>query len=288
MGDKHVPTLDIEIKLDVNTEESSSKALQTIIQVLLFQRSQIPFCYEVFQAIVKKLKKELAEIDSSKWKNYQLTKQREIAFNLLCDIQTLFREVTEIAKRSDHDIRAMVLFGSTLYTAKEAFIIKIPKANRKHYPQHHRQRLESALKLLTRQLILSEELRPSGRFVGPTNTFMLLGMSSTCDPEKISRTVEYRSINGYQLPISCQKYVINITIQGASEDELACCRQMDVFSDALQVLTIDDDAKEVPTKPLGRRNELVKNDIMWYQVGRSLKGFNDVLIKGKSIWDGEL
>lgn len=278
-----MPTLDIEINLDVNTEESGSRALQTIIQVLLFQRSQIPFCYEIFQTIVNKLKTELAGIDSSKWKNYQLAKQREVAISLLGDIQALFKEVTEIVKRSDHDIRAMVLFGSTLYTAKEAFIINIPMADKRHYPQHHRQRLEPALKHLTRQLILSEELRPSGRFIGPTNIFMVLGMAATGDPGKLSPQIEYRLLDNYQLPMNCQKYVINVTVQGANEEKLACCRQMDIFSDSLQVLSIDDSQEA----PVDRKqiNELVTRETIWYQVGKSLKGFNDVLIKGKSIWN---
>lgn len=284
METKYVSAIDVEMKLDVNTEESCSRVLQTIIQVLLFQRSQIPFCYEVFKTIVNKLKAEMVRSDSSKWGNYQLVKQRDLAIDMLDNVQTLFKNLAEIVRRSEHDIQAMVLFGSTLYTAKEAFIINIPNVDRKHYPQHHRQGLEAAMKLLTRHIILSEDLRPSGRFVGPTNIFVVLKMPLSHETEQLSTTCEYRLIDGYQLPMNCHKYVINVCIRGACDGKLVCCKQMDVFSDSMQVLKIHDSG-ETSGNTQESTDDLLKKETMWYQIGKGFKGYNDILIRGKSIWN---
>ncbi|XP_062562519.1 uncharacterized protein LOC134226022 [Armigeres subalbatus] len=287
MGTKHVTRLDVEMKLEVNTEESCSRMLQTIIQVLLFQRSQIPFCYEVFKTIVNKLKVDMTAEDPLKWANYQLEKQRDLAIEMLHNIQILFKKLTEIVRHSEHDIQAMLLFGSTLYTVKEAFIINIPIVDRKHYPQNHRQGLDAAMKLLTRQIILSEDLRPSGRLVGPTNIFMVLGMPLLHETEGLSRNCEYNLIEDYQLPINCLKYLINVNIRREGCEGLACCKQMDVFNDSLQCLKIDDSGNNCG-EILKTAGDLTKRDTMWYQIGKAFKGYNDVTIKGKSIWNAGL
>ncbi|XP_065086082.1 uncharacterized protein LOC135708061 [Ochlerotatus camptorhynchus] len=289
MGTKTATVLDVQMNVDIITGESCSKMLQTIVQTLLFQRSQIPFCYQMFRAIVNKIKAEMAGTEESKWGNYQLAKQREVAIKTLEELQTLFKELAVIVENSKQNVQAMVLFGSTVYTAKEAFVINLPMADENHYAQHHRQGLESALKQITKQIILAEELCPSGKFIGPTNTFMLLGLVPMCRTEQSrmsSEVIEYRPIENYQLPASCQKYVIDVSVRGVCNEKLICCKRMNVFSDSFQSMQIEEMKEVMNDKKQQEVHENPEN--MWYQIGKGIKGYKDVLIRGKSIWNDGL
>lgn len=90
MDTKTATVLDVEINMDIITGESCSEMLQTIIQTLLFQRSQIPFYYQMFLARVNQMK-EKGKTEESKWGKYQLSKQRKLAIKSLDELETLFR-----------------------------------------------------------------------------------------------------------------------------------------------------------------------------------------------------
>ncbi|XP_055627859.1 uncharacterized protein LOC129769537 [Toxorhynchites rutilus septentrionalis] len=286
-----VNKLDVKLNLDVNTEESCSRILQTAIGIILFQRDQIPLCYDLLKKAVEILiQKETTENEQQRsgLDCYQLKKQRKIAIGMWDRLQYLFGEISNATKKCTGNMRISLLFGSTIYTAKEAFQIDVPTVNRNHYSAHHRNALEPILKHLALEMMLTDEFQPSGKISGPTNIFILLGVTPGSDQENNSTetTTAWQIIENYQLPINCHKYEINVS-QRDSNTHLHCCKEMDVFDDLVQALQLNQN--DTPAVNLNGNGDLTNStEFVWYQIGDPLKGYKEVLIRGKSMWDWEL
>ncbi|XP_058464801.1 uncharacterized protein LOC131438661 [Malaya genurostris] len=265
-----ITTLDINLNIDVNTVETCSRMVQTVIKVLLFQRCQIPFCFEVFQSIVKKIPSSPVESpdENPAYNNFQIRRQCNAASKLLESISHLFEELSVAIKESQQTLQFMVLFGTTVYTAKEAFLINVPKINR----NHHRNSSEAALKQLAMKLTLADEIQLKPKVKGTTNTFLLIGMNSSESFKNSTLRADLDSdtwhlLEEYEVPQKCPTLVINLTRQMDS---------MEIYCDMTSKLNIGNSSKEVVP---------VCDKVMWYKIGNGLKGFKDVLIKGKSVWD---
>lgn len=268
-----IPTLNIALKIEVNTEETCSRMVQAVIEILLFQRSQIPFCYDVFKSIVRKISghtRESAKL--SEWKNYQLSKKQTIAQKTTENIEILFKQLSVAVQKGIPDAQFMILFGSTVYTAKEAFVLNVPKINRNHYPQYHRHSIETILKQLTMRITVAEELHDDPKVTGPTNTFLLIGHDSDYSEELLMGEDDtWQLMDEYRLPLNCKKYVINLDIESANTTNLHCCKEMQIFND-VEDLTIEQMGTSLheKNKTVGYQSgELGK---VWFQIGNSLKG----------------
>ncbi|XP_053687774.1 uncharacterized protein LOC128737208 isoform X2 [Sabethes cyaneus] len=210
-----VPILEIALNIQVNTDETCSRMVQTVLEVLLFQRSQIPFCYNVFKSIVRKISGHTRESDQlTEWSNYRLTKQRATVQEAAETIELLFKQLSEAVQKSKAGLQFMILFGSTVFTAKEAFLINVPEVNKHHYPQYHRHSMETILKQVAMKITVAEELHDKPKVTGPTNTFLLMGLNSDSSAQLLSEEHEnWQLINEYKLPVNCKQYVINLSNQ---------------------------------------------------------------------------
>ncbi|XP_055588684.1 uncharacterized protein LOC129741012 [Uranotaenia lowii] len=285
--------LEIPLHLDVVTSESCSRILQVIIENLLYQRNQIPFAYETFRTLITKMTDQESQDDNEtmSWNNYQLIKQRDLAKKSLQNIKDVFTNSTQLIEQVHQILQMKFIFGSTIYTAKEIFTIKMPKIDRNHYPQHHRQRLEAALKILAMQLTLCEKLQANGsRITGPTNAFVMVGMSgepgSWVSSEDVERT--WHLVEDYKSPVNCRKYLIQIKNISTANDSL-CCKEMKVFSEQIEQLSLEGSAKNnsFPTDDNNQENgdDAPKDNLVWYQLDGCLKGYKEYVIKGKTIWN---
>ncbi|XP_058833331.1 uncharacterized protein LOC131691147 [Topomyia yanbarensis] len=292
MKNTEVPTVDITLNLDVNTYETCSRMVQTVIEVLLFQRNQIPFCFQVFRMIVKKISNGSEDNgEPSEWNNYQLNKQRETASKSLETVNQLFEELSTAIQQSRQKFQFLVLFGSTVYTAKEAFVINVPGINRNHYPQYHRNALEGSLNQLKMKLTLADNIHCKPKVTRPTNMFLLISAKTSESTQDTMKDNELnldngQLIEGYTLPSKCHKYVINLA--NANGTQLHCCKEMEVFRDLTLNLEIDDACVEsLREARISESSEKSENytRAMWYQIGNGFKGYKNVSVKGKSVWN---
>lgn len=279
MKDKIPLTVDIPLSVDVVTGETCSRIVQLVIEVLLYQRNQIPFCYDTFRTIVAKFDKRQETDEDSDWKDYQLVKQRDAAIDALARIKQLFRELPAVTSQGSS---VMLLFGSTVYTAKEAFQVNLPPVNPNHHPDIHRPTLETALKQVAMVLTLSEELQSgSERITGPTKMFLLLQRTDSTDLREPCCS-SWQRMEEFRLPASCRRYVINLVQKIGDQQQLTCCKEMVIFSEDGN----GGENAEVAMAEEKRTEEGVEaSRPVWYQVGEGLKGYKDAEVKGKLIWN---
>ncbi|XP_055529897.1 uncharacterized protein LOC129721405 [Wyeomyia smithii] len=281
MSISSVPTLDVSLNIEVNTEESCARMVQTVLEILLFQRNQIPFCYDVLKTLVRRISSTTNKNDQlSEWSTYQFSKQLATVQKAAEAIEILFQQLTLAVQKSKPDSQFMILFGPTIYTAKEAFVINIPEINTNHYPQYHRHSMETMLKQLAMKVTVAEELHDKPKVTSPTNTFLLLNLSPIFTELSEEDVENWQMIDDYSLPNSCQKYIINLFNQSTNSKQLHCCKEMEVFNDQVKDLGIAKQRSQVfNQETLGSTSGKT-----WFQIGNGLKGLKNNLIKGKSIW----
>lgn len=271
----------IPLPVDVVTGETCSRIVQQVIEVLLYQRNQIPFCYDTFRTIVAKFgKRETGE--EPDWKDYQLVKQRDAAIDALSRIKLLFKELPKVTSQGSS---LMILFGSTVYTAKEAFQVNLPPVNPDHHPDIHRPALETALKQLAMALTLSEDLQTgSERITGPTKMFLLLKRTETDLLEPCS---SWQRMEEFRTPASCRCYVISLIQQNGDQQQqqLTCCKEMVIFSEEGNGVEQEEVAMDIEEERAEEGVEALEP--VWYQIGEGLKGYKDAEVKGKLIWNCE-
>lgn len=174
--------VDIDLANDYVTQKSTATLLLSIVEFLLFNRNQIPFVYQTFNYMTKRLEKAKSahnENDANKTfiKNYALERQRDVAiqtyrkFNEISDvsqtnanvlynkkykslqkiIKILFAFVKVLIKSFEkHEMeQAIIMFGATTFTSKEAFIINLPPVSKDHFAANH----PNAAEIITRKVI---------------------------------------------------------------------------------------------------------------------------------------
>uniref|UniRef100_A0A1Q3EWG0 Uncharacterized protein n=1 Tax=Culex tarsalis TaxID=7177 RepID=A0A1Q3EWG0_CULTA len=266
----------IPLPVDVVTRETCFRAMQKVIEVLLYQRNQIPFAYDTFRTIVAKFDRKETTDEDPEWKDYRLVKQRDAAVDTLTRIRQLFKELPTVTSQGSS---VLILFGSTVYTAKEAFTVNLPTVNPHHHPDLHRTTLETALKQLAMAMTLSEELQTgSERITGPTRMYLLLARAETSEAEPCP---SWQRMEEFRLPASCRRHVINLSQSSSEQRRLTCCKEMPIYEEdggvenGQHVMDIEGESEEDP-------EEL---EFVWYQIGEGLKGYKDAEVKGKLIWN---
>lgn len=165
MFSKNVTNIDICLNSSVITDRILAKILTTTIECLIYMKNQIPFPFFTFQEMVNKIKGFDAKNDEKDWNNFLLSKKRSTAvdtfdnLNLLLKVLVLFLveliigsylvlfylfAQNIIRQFETHEIsQALILFGSTCHTPKEAFLIKLPEVMKNHFSVNHMSTLPS-------------------------------------------------------------------------------------------------------------------------------------------------
>lgn len=166
--------VDINLGHDFVTNKAAASVLLSIVKFLSFNRNQIPFVFETFHYMAKKLEKAKSmqneeSVCKSFVKSYAMERQRDIAiqtyrkfnemstvslltfafhlsivpqiiFALFCSIE--FQVLIDSFDK--HDIeQAIVMFGATPFTPKEAFFINLPNITRNHFEANHPNSMET-------------------------------------------------------------------------------------------------------------------------------------------------
>ena len=153
----------------------------------------------------------------------------------------------------------MILFGSTIHTAKESYRITFPSVHETLLPTLINE--TSTVRQILLKIIERDELKPNDKHQLPTtNIFVLFSQSNL---------VEYPDMNelkNFKTSKSCKKFVINFR---DSTD-------FNVFEESFQGLNLNDKINEVDDETPPET---------WFQPKVFVKGFKDVLVNNKSIWN---
>ncbi|CAD6993164.1 uncharacterized protein LOC101460575 [Ceratitis capitata] len=291
--------LDLDIDVDVLTAGSAADIVNSILEFLLFQRNQIPFVYNTYKYYVGLWTDEIEgnttsggmELSANTGRStttlhtYQIEMQRKQALKTKEAISAM-REL--IRKSFDkNNVRCLrFLFGSTTFTAKEAYTIHIPidSISRLHFHNQHRiphARLSQTLiSLLTNENlygIFSHNLCP-------TNVYLELEL--LCEPGILKDTCSKERLlpkEVYQLPPSCKDIHFHLQHRPCSiindKTTVNCCKEIEVFQGVMCLKINDTEHKNcdyncekdtpVPT---------------WWEADVFVRGFKEKPIKGFNIW----
>lgn len=150
----------------------------------------------------------------------------------------------------------MFVFGGTIHTAKESYTIHFPAINPKTFPTFVNE--TTAVKRILLKVIEIDELKHSNALQA-TNVFILFQKQEILDDSS-----DLLALKNFQLPKSCRKFSIQ-------------------FRDSLDFEVFDENFKELSLDEKKPENE--SDASIWYQSKTFVKGFKDILVNNKSIWN---
>ncbi|XP_049295617.1 uncharacterized protein LOC125770256 [Anopheles funestus] len=224
-------SITIELETPFITPGCPSRILRTIFELLLYNRKQIPFPYQTFRMMVKNVNTD--DVDASSVADVQANKQREKAQHVIHCIEMVLDTIDKILWNHPAS-ELMILFGKTIYTVKEAFVIKLPSVDANHFGENHQRTLERMLQNIGLQLTLCDEFVAVQNVQGDTNIFVMLQITSL-EPQVCTK-YGMNLLDDYQLPRKCATYAINLQMAAKADDfghefPYICCKQLEIYSE---------------------------------------------------------
>lgn len=137
MVPKNIQEIPINLKnIEIISNKTQAFMLIAIIEFLSFQRNQIPFVYETYKYMVNKLRKNDKICDEEDWNNHMLEKKRSSAIDTLDSLTDVSKNILIEFSRNQIS-EAMILFGSSVFSPKESFIVKLPEITKNHFHDNH-------------------------------------------------------------------------------------------------------------------------------------------------------
>ncbi|XP_052889941.1 uncharacterized protein LOC128298235 [Anopheles moucheti] len=265
----------IELEAPFITQDCCTKILRTIFELLLYNRSQIPFPYSTFRMLAKKLDADSVDLDSVA--GVQVNRQREKVQHVIDCAELVLETLEKIL--SKHPVsELMILLGKTVYTAKEAFIVKLPSADVNHFGKNHQRKCEQILQKIGLQLTLCDEIITDSN-LGDTNILVMVQLS-TSNEHQVGSMYGMNLSDDYQLPRKCVTYSINLktTEDHGDESTYTCCKR----------LKIHNEHTEQPSPSSDKQHELttMETDMKphWFLLNTVVSGFSIKSAKHLKIW----
>lgn len=153
----------------------------------------------------------------------------------------------------------MILFGNTIHTVKESYQILFPVNGNHVSPSFINE--SNVIKMILLQIIQHDELKSTDQHLLPTtNVFVLFRHCSPLDHNELNPLTNFR------LAKSCKKFSI----------EFNDSFEFDIFEEGIKDMSLSE-------KPSDEFKE--EGSGTWYQAKAYVKGFKDILVNNKSIWN---
>lgn len=157
-------------------------------------------------------------------------------------------------------IPVMFLFGNTIHTVKESYHIFIPETDETLPPPFDND--TNVINMTLLRILQTEGLKPSNRILPQTNVFVLFGRQ-----EPVEDHPELIWLKNFNLSKSCKKHVIH-------------------FRDPSDFQVLEDDFVDLKLSETTEiNNKTDSQQYYWLQSKTYIKGFKDVLVNNKSIWN---
>ncbi|CAO1430355.1 unnamed protein product [Diamesa serratosioi] len=247
---------EVEIYIDLNikpTNEIVKKLLLSLLDYVLHSRQQIPFNFEIFSAFVKRLNKNE---DVNRNMNWKLVKQHQNAKETHDKIWGLKKVIEEI----EVPVQVFILLGASIFSPKESYLINLPQTKELD-GSFNQPNNDDKINQILLKLVQNEHLKET--HLAATNTFIIFKMKT------LSNNSQLTKIKHFKIPPSCHKFVIHFKNNS----------NFDIFEDSFKELQIN---KENNAPDNQKKTD---DDDIYYQSKVYVKGFNDISINNKSIWN---
>ncbi|XP_064553124.1 uncharacterized protein LOC135438665 [Drosophila montana] len=227
----------IELKLqdvDVLTAGIVAEFVNSILDFLLFHRSQIPFVYKTYKYYVEKWD-ETNQTDNAQdsFKHYQLQKQRSLAKETKEAISNM-RELIRTTFKSSKAVKSLrFLFGNNTFMPSESYTIHIPHTSISKYHGDMHSMADGPMNQTLLQLLTCEDLYTLwSTELKATNVFLELELLSHEKEEQIEAWKLIPKDVISQLPRSCKNVHLHLLhVNEKDNAELECCKQLAIYED---------------------------------------------------------
>ncbi|XP_050092084.1 uncharacterized protein LOC126575435 isoform X2 [Anopheles aquasalis] len=165
-----MPLVEVELDSSVVTKACAVQLVRSIIEFLLYDRLQIPLPYGAFRELVKSRTLPIEDDLPVRGADIKLRKEIEQAKQTVTNVDLLFEIIAACVEQDPCLREVLILLGSTIYTAKETFHVRLPVIDVNHHGINHRQDLKKDLMKLNRALFTSDEFNSIRPVQLPTNT----------------------------------------------------------------------------------------------------------------------
>ncbi|XP_049539256.1 uncharacterized protein LOC125953618 [Anopheles darlingi] len=222
-----MPLVEVEFDSGVVTKACAAQLVRSIIEFLLYDRGQIPLPYASFRELVKSLTLPVEDDLPVRGADIKLRKERELAKQTVSTVDNLFETITKYVEHSPDIREVLILLGSTIYTAKEAFHVRMPDIDVNHHGINHVRDLKKDLMKLNRALITSDEFNSIRPVQLPTNVHVLIKALNI--PPNVDEDV-FTPLDDYEVPQKCPIFHVQLN-SSANAAPLNCCNRLEVFQD---------------------------------------------------------
>ncbi|XP_001358782.2 uncharacterized protein [Drosophila pseudoobscura] len=233
--DQKVKNIDLELdNVAVLTAGTAAEFVNSILDFLLYQRSQIPFVYKLYKHCIEKWDDEDKSGKQESFSNYQVNQQRIKAKATRQSISDM-RELIRQAFKSSKVKSLRFLFGPNTFLPTEAYTLHIPHASvtREHHYENHALSEGSIKQALLRLLTCKELYTIFSTQLNATNVFLELELLTTNEPglhQKHKSLVQKTVLS--QLPHSCKN--VHLHIRHTTDNplvEMRCCQELAIYRD---------------------------------------------------------
>ena len=159
--------------------------------------------------------------------------------------------------------QVFIILGASLFSPKESYLINLPQTKELTGSLNHFNNDDKINQILLK-LVQNENLKVS--HLAATNTFIIFKMKTLSDNPQLTE------IKNFKIPPSCHKFVIHFKDNSNFE----------IFEDSFKEMKINKENKAPDNQK--KTDDKDDNDI-YYQSKVFVKGFNDISINNKSIWN---
>ena len=155
--------------------------------------------------------------------------------------------------------QVFIILGASLFSPKESYLIHLPQT-KDLIDSHNHPNNDDKINQILLKLVQNENLKVN--HLAATNTFIIFKMKTLSDNPQLTE------IKNFKIPPSCHKFIIHFKDNSNLDFE--------IFEDSFKEMKIN-------KKNLAPDNP---DDVdIYYQSKVFVKGFNDISINNKSIWN---
>ncbi|KAK4887619.1 hypothetical protein RN001_003890 [Aquatica leii] len=277
-------TQENEIKVHVTelilTPLTCSTIINEVIKYLLYQKSQIPYPYNWLKSVVKK--KRTAEHADEKSVNFQAERHYTTVSTAYDSLEKLMNSITSEFEMYGTNInRLLIIFGSSIHTAKEIYTIRIPSLAFGHLEENHvRINCKHQHKVM-RNIVFSDAwVKAMNSSFPPTNMYVLI---EKCDVKHDGQKtdLDFQLTKQYSMCSRVKNVCIHLSYDENSKHN--CCKNLVIFEDLKD--KENSNINDASNSNTNDTTDEVIEKMLWFQSKTFIKGFKECFINGVSATD---
>ncbi|KAF5293265.1 hypothetical protein FQR65_LT11005 [Abscondita terminalis] len=277
--------LDDEIKVHVTelilTPLACSTIINEVIKYLLYQKSQIPYPYSWLKSVVNKKRTE--KNMQTKFSNFQVERHYNVVSTAFNSLENLMSSINLLFKNDGNNInRVLIIFGSSVYTAKEVYTFKISNLASDHLEENHSYNNAKNQHKVIRSIVLSEEwVKAMTTSIPPTNMFVLI---QKCAVKPDEEKTDFQLTSQYSMCSSVKN--VSVTLSCNKTTRHNCCNNLLIFEDLndredKNLINHLDDCSGTGNSTSGNTDDFTEK-MFWFQSKIIIKGFKEYFVNGVS------